>query len=82
MGVFLLQPKNENMILPNGLTFDWVKYLNALKIICADVQADLGLHCPHMLEDTFLHDAVHIYLNNRLGILDAEFQQIPFVQYF
>ena len=22
---------------------------------CADAQTDLGLHCPHMLEDTFSH---------------------------
>ena len=25
-----------------------------------DAQADLGLHCPHMLEDTFLHGAAHV----------------------
>ena len=24
---------------------------------CTDAQADLGLCCPHMLEDTFLHEA-------------------------
>ena len=27
---------------------------------CADAQADLGLRCPHMPEDTFYHDAVHL----------------------
>ena len=24
-------------------------------------QADLGLHCPHMPEDTFLHGTAHLY---------------------
>ena len=34
--VSLLKPKNENMILPNGLNyFDGVKYPNAIKIIVA-----------------------------------------------
>ena len=27
---------------------------------CADAQSDLGLRCPHMLEDSFLHGAAHI----------------------
>ena len=27
---------------------------------CADAQADLGLHCPHMPEDTFSLGAAHI----------------------
>ena len=35
--VSLLKPKNENMILPNGLNFDGVKYPTALKIICCSV---------------------------------------------
>ena len=26
---------------------------------CADAQADLGLRCPHKLEDTFSHGAAH-----------------------
>ena len=35
-GLSLLKPKNENMILPNGLNyFDGVKYPNAIKIIVA-----------------------------------------------
>ena len=27
---------------------------------CADAQADQGLPCPHLLEDTFTHGAAHI----------------------
>ena len=26
----------------------------------AEMQTDLGLRCPHMLEDTFSHGAVHV----------------------
>ena len=26
-------------------------------------QADLGLHCPHMPEDTFSHAAAHLIFN-------------------
>ena len=32
---------------------------------CADAQADLGLCCPHMLEDTFSHGAAHIILKKK-----------------
>ena len=34
LGVSLLKLKNENIILPNWLNFDRVKYPNAPKIIC------------------------------------------------
>ena len=32
---------------------------------CADAQSDLGLRCPHMLEDTFSHGAAHKTLYRR-----------------
>ena len=32
----------------------------ALKSDCADAQADLVLHCPHMAKCPFSHGAVHI----------------------
>ena len=28
---------------------------------CADAQADLGLSCPHMSEDTFSHDEAYVF---------------------
>ena len=31
-------------------------------ILLADAQADLGLHCPHMPEDTFSHGAANLEL--------------------
>ena len=31
---------------------------------CADAQADRGLRCPHMPEDTFSHDAADIYFKS------------------
>ena len=31
-----------------------------LLVDIADVQADLGFRCPHMLEDTFSHGAVQM----------------------
>ena len=30
---------------------------------CKDVQADLGLHRPHMPEDTFLHSVAHLFVD-------------------
>ena len=35
----------------------------ALRSDCADVQFDLELHGPHMSEDQFTHDAVHVLLH-------------------
>ena len=32
---------------------------------CMDGQADLGLCCPHMLKDMFLHAAAHIIIKRR-----------------
>ena len=32
----------------------------ALRSDCANAQADLELHWPHMSEDPFLHDAAHM----------------------
>ena len=32
---------------------------------CADAQADLGLRCPHMLEDTFSLGAAHILVTSK-----------------
>ena len=29
---------------------------------CADAQADLGLGCPHMIEDTFSHSAANMVI--------------------
>ena len=33
---------------------------------CTDVQADLGLHCPHMPENTFSHGAAYLFPNKNL----------------
>ena len=38
---------------------------------CADAQADLGLRCPHMPEDTFSHGAAHIWVCDCLCIFRA-----------
>ena len=32
---------------------------------CTDAQTELGLHCPHMPEDTFFHAAAHIPSANK-----------------
>ena len=32
---------------------------------CANAQADQGIRCPHMPEDTFSHGAAHIYTNSK-----------------
>ena len=34
---------------------------------CADAQADLGLRCPHMPKDTFLHGAAHLMMCLKLA---------------
>ena len=42
---------------------------------CADAQADLGLRCLHVPEDTFFHEAVHIrmFMDSRYNCTYAGF---------
>ena len=40
----------------------------ALRLDCADAQADLELHCPHMFEDSFSHDAAHVSCVNSVTL--------------
>ena len=43
--------------LRSTVTIDYISGQRRPRSVCADAQADLGLCCPHMSEDTFLHDA-------------------------
>ena len=42
-------------LIDSVVLYDFVSGQRRLRLDCLDVQADLGLHCPHMPEDTFLH---------------------------
>ena len=33
---------------------------------CVDTQVDLGIRCPHMLEDTFTHGATQLFTSNEI----------------
>ena len=37
-----------------------VRILDCHIILLADIEGPLGLHCPHMLEDTFSHGMAYI----------------------
>ena len=38
---------------------------------CADAQADLGLSCPHMPENTFSYGEAHLFVHDRKWTLDC-----------
>ena len=65
-------PGNCSTLIPSIVSNDsisgelrpWLDYANVKALIrLRDARADLGLHCTHMPENTFLHSAAHIQMN-------------------
>ena len=50
-----------SLLLHSVVSNDSVSGQGVPRSDCADAQADLGLHCPHMPKDTFSFGAAYLY---------------------